>query len=221
MLQLDDSQIIGSGVDRIVYGHPENADLCIKIPRCNFNNDFEIKGTRDKLYYLLRGFRKEYFDYNYTDVLYAQMLQKKEKDNLIFKHLPFCEGFVETNHGKGVLWQRIRNFDGTDSITLRDCYFTPGLLGTDEKQLLWNALNDFFLWQIDNAVMLREMAFANTLVCRLEKEKIRLYHVDAIGCVDLFPLADYAEWFARLRIRSKVHRFRKQILKWLGPQAPS
>ncbi len=64
-----------------------------------------------------------------------------------------------------------------------------------------------------NGIMLREMAFVNTLVCRIDENTIRLYHVDAIGCVDLIPLADYARWFAKMRIWNKVRRFRKRLIK--------
>ncbi|HKJ66056.1 MAG TPA: YrbL family protein, partial [Desulfopila sp.] len=172
----------------------------------------------DYLYYALRLFNKEHFDFNYIDALYACRIAKRGEKNVSFQHLPRCHGFVETNLGKGVLWQRIRNFDGSDCFSLRDCYLTPGLLGENERKIIRAALDQFFAWQMKNAIMLREMAFANTLVCRIDPQTIRLYHVDAIGCADIVPLANHARWFARMRIWSKIRSFRKQITKWLdGP----
>jgi hypothetical protein len=49
----------------------------------------------------------------------------------------------------------------------------------------------------------------------MNNSKIRLYHIDAIGCVDIIPLALHADWFADLRIRSKIHSFKKKKLAWL------
>lgn len=216
MIHIDDSLIIGSGVDRTVYAHPQDGKRCIKIPKCDVINDFRITGLRDNIYYLSRRCDKRYFDFNFTDVQYAERLKKKHMTDSVFRHLPICHGFVETNLGKGVLWQRIQNFDGSDCYTLRDCSNSPGLLGEKEKDILRNALEEFFSWQIDNGIMLREMALINTLICQVKPSKYRLYHVDAIGCVDLIPLADYALWFARLRIRMKVRRFRRHVFKKLG-----
>ena len=216
MLQLDESLIIGEGVDRTVYAHPDDSDLCIKIARCNFASEYQVQGVRDSLFFMLRKFDKNHFDYNYTDALYARRLQGKGQTDQYFRHLPECYGFIDTNLGRGVLWQRIRNYDGTDCPTLRDCYFSPELLGENDKEKLWSALNDFFAWQLRCCIMLREMAFANTLVCNIEDDKIRLYHVDAIGCVDLIPLANYSNLFAKMRILSKIRSFRKHMVKWLG-----
>lgn len=216
MLFIDKSQQVGRGVDRVVYAHPHDPTLCIKIARNDFSSEYMVKGVRDHIYHALRGFRKEYFDYNYTDVEYADRLGKKGDTSEVFRHLPQCYGYVESNLGRGVLWQRIQNYDGSTCLSLRECYFTPGLLGDNESDILWPAFNDFFSWQLQHGIMLREMAFANTLICRITPETIRLYHVDAIGCVDLFPLANHAQWFARLRIQSKIRRFKKHLIQWLG-----
>jgi hypothetical protein len=97
-----------------------------------------------------------------------------------------------------------------------DCKSNPYLLGINQKELLWHGLKEFFTWQIEHAVMLREMAFSNTLVRQSAPQSIRLYHIDTIGCVDLIPLASCSREFARLRVRSKVHCFRKKIVAWLG-----
>lgn len=211
MLQLTKENIIGEGVDRQVYAHPEDPELCVKIAKHDFTKDFKAEGPRDYLYLALRQFKKEYFNFNFTDVLYATKLKNRGDESVIFKHLPLCYGYVETNLGKGVVWQRIHNYDGSACITLKDCFLTPGLLGNNEKELLQSALDEFYSWQMEHSIMLREMALINTMICRVSPTKIRLYHIDAIGCVDLIPLADYAKWFAKMRIWSKVRRFRQKL----------
>ena len=220
MLQISNTEPIGVGDDRAVYRHPGESRQCIKIAKCNFNKDFRIQGVRDRLFYLSRLGRMEYFDYNFNDVLYAEALAARSSDE-VFRHLPRCFGWVDTDLGKGVAWELLTDFDGSLCATLKDCSFNPGLLGhgdeEEERQILKQALNEFFAWQIHHAIMLREMAYINTHVCRLDPDTIRLYHIDAIGCVDLFPLASHARWFSRLRVRSKVHQFRKKMETWLGP----
>ncbi len=123
MLQLDSAKIVGSGVDRVVYAHPDDPDLCVKIPRCNFKNDFKVQGVRDFAYYVLRSFNKEYFDFNFTNVLYVSKITKKVDEHEVYEHIPRCYGFVETYLGRGVLWQRLRDYDGSACVTLKDICF--------------------------------------------------------------------------------------------------
>lgn len=215
MLQLKDQTPLGAGADRTVYSHPENPKLCIKIPKYATGKDLKLTEIRDKIFCLSRFGDKRGLDYNFTDVVYANKLQKRNQKEL-FNHLPRCYGQVETDLGPGVIWEYIVNYDTTPCLSLLNYKTEPERLGNNEKELLWDALNTFFSWQVEHAVMLREMAFSNTLVRKTDSHSIRLYHIDAIGCVDLFPLADYSKSFARLRVRSKVYRFRKRIITWLG-----
>jgi len=215
ILSLRDLQPLGSGEDRIVYPHPENDSLCIKLAlrpaEC-----LQIKGLRDTLFYLLRGCRKESLDYNYVDVWYAERLKRLGREEM-FRHIPRYYGTVATDLGAGDVWQLIRDFDVRECTTLKDIKHRGHPLTDDETRALWKALQEFFSWQLRNGIMLREMAYTNTLVCRTDTESIRIYHIDAIGCADLFPLASYATWFARIRAFSKVSRFRNRMIQWLGP----
>ncbi len=206
---------LGAGVDRTVYRHPENPELCIKIPRYATGKDLKVTEIRDKIFCLSRFGDKRGLDFNYTDVRYADMLQKRNRTEL-FNHLPRCYGQVETDLGTGVIWEYIANYDNTPCLSLLNYKNEPERIGNNEKEMLWDALDIFFSWQVKHAVMLREMAFSNTLIRKINSDSIRLYHIDAIGCVDLLPLADYSKSFARLRVRSKVYRFRKRIIPWLG-----
>ena len=214
-LSLKDIQPLGSGEDRIVYPHPHNDDLCIKIARRPASN-LQVKGFRDTLLYLLRGCRKDELDFNYVDLQYTQYLTARGGDEL-FRHIPRCYGTIETDMGTGVVWQRIRDFDGKECTNLLHLKNRDIPLTDREKQQLWSALQEFFSWQLNHGIMLREMAYTNSMVCRTDSSSIRIYHIDAIGCADLFPLARHALWFARLRVLSKVNRFRKRMRAWLQP----
>ncbi len=136
---------------------------------------------------------------------------KKKNNPHAFDHIPQCFGFVDTSRGTGVSWELIQNDDGTPCITLRDCHHNPGLLGPNESNVLRTALTVFFDWMLEHHIMLREIAFSNTLIRKKEDEPLRLYHIDAIGCVDIIPLALYFNGIARLRIRSKIFRFKRKL----------
>ena len=214
MISLNNTKIIGSGEDRIVYQDPVTHNRCIKISRIFVEQEFNIRSIRDWLFWLSRGRNIQYFDYNFIDVLYFQFLQK-QKNSQVFDHLPKCYGFVDTDMGKGAAWEVIRNSNGSPCISLRDCSLQPEILGVNQKELLRQGLNVFFKWQLKHHIMLRDMNLNNILVRQINNSKIFLYHVDAIGCIDVIPLALHADWFAGLRIRSKIHRFKKRKLSWL------
>lgn len=214
MISLKNAKIIGRGEDRIVYQDPVTHNRCIKISRVLVEQEFNIRSIRDWLFWLSRGCNIQYFDYNFIDVLYVRFLQKQKKSRL-FDHLPKCYGFVDTDMGKGVAWELICNSDGSPCISLRDCHLQPEILGVHQKKLLRQGFSDFFKWQLKHHIMLREMGLINTLVRQINNSKICLYHIDTIGCVDIIPLALHADWFADLRIRSKIHSFKKKKLAWL------
>ena len=213
MIQIQNANLIGSGQDRVVYQDPTNPDRCIKIPRIDNDKKQEAKSFHDYMLWLSRGLNSNYFDHNFVDVLYANFLSKRNNPHA-FDHLPKCFGFVETDLGMAVSWELIRNYDGSPCISLADCEKNPGLLGINERALLQDALDDFFTWQLKNRILLREMAFSNTLIRTNEDGQIKLYHIDAIGCVDFIPLALYADWFSYLRILIKINRFKKR-LPWI------
>lgn len=218
MIVLKNLKPIGSGDDRVVYRHPALRDRCIKIARIDFQNDFRPAGFNETLYWLSRAGQTKYFDFNYVDVAYAEALKKRDTPGT-FAHIPYCYGYVDTDLGSGVVWDYICNHDGSPCRSLKDYSDNPDLLGDREKQLIWQGLEAFFSWQLNQLIMLREMAYSNTLVQERQDGRFRLYHADAIGCADLFPLAAYSRIVARLRIQSKVGRFRKRMVNWLGDPA--
>jgi hypothetical protein len=214
MILLKSQKPFASGEDRIVYQDPENLERCIKIPKQLFGETFNVRSIRDRLYLWTRGGNKEYFNYNYIDVCYIDWL-KKTNNKRLFDHIPKCYGFVDTDLGLGVSWELIRNPDGSTCLSLRDCLEKPKILGKKENAMLRDGISDFFAWQLKHKIMLREMAFINTLIkWNKAGDRIRLYHIDAIGCVDLIPLAMYSDWFCRLRVKSKIYQFKKK-LPWI------
>jgi len=104
---------ITEGSQRLLYAHPENKNLCVKIPKEHSNQ---------------RYVKREIF---YT-------LKYQNKINCI----PSYHGTVETNLGKGYVFDLITNYDGSVSETLQksvhgatkskyDLYIVDGLGNSD------------------------------------------------------------------------------------------
>ena len=216
MISLKQQIPISGGDDRLVFRDPTNHNRCIKIARIDYLTDFKPVGFNETLFWLSRFGQKKYFDFNYVDAEYATYLQKRASSNP-FKHIPTFYGRVATDLGEGVAWEYICNHDGSSCKSLKSYSDNPHLLGPKEIELLWSGLDSFFSWQLEERVLLREIAYTNTLVQERRDGSFHLYHIDAIGCADLIPLARYSRVIAKLRIKSKVGRFRKRMVRWLGP----
>ena len=83
MLYLDESLLVGKGANRICYQHPVEREKCIKIPK--------VSNCQTQ------ALECEYFKLLYTN-------------NISWKHLSHYYGEVNTNIGRGYVYELIRDF---------------------------------------------------------------------------------------------------------------
>ena len=91
-LPLSDASLIGRGLSKAVYAHPDDAALCVKIIE-NDNHDWRRELSYRKV---------------------------RKRNGLADGALPAYYGPVETTLGEGFLFECIRDYDGTPSATLAD-----------------------------------------------------------------------------------------------------
>ena len=91
-LLLSDTSLIGRGLSKAVYAHPDDAALCVKIIE-NDNHDWR------------------------RELSYRKVRKRHE---LAGGAIPAYYGPVETTLGEGFLFECIRDYDGTPSATLAD-----------------------------------------------------------------------------------------------------
>ena len=209
MIKLSIQQPFASGEERDVYFHPEDDGKCIKISNVRPSVDFRPETLRDRLFWVTRGCNTNYFDINYTDALFYQQLSRRN-DPEVFKHLPKCYGLVDTDLGMGLVCELIRNGDGTNCMTMKQYIQKHGTI-SDPKVI--KAVDDFLNWLVDKNIFLREMGGTNTFFQYNKTGQVKLYHIDAVGCLDLIPLANYWAWFSRLRIKIKINHLRRRKIK--------
>lgn len=94
MLNLSEKLFLGKGTHKKCYLHPEDSSKCIKMA-------YTYEGEDD----LQRELR------------YLKVLRRKGKN---YSVLPRYYGAVETNLGKGHVYEHIINFDGSKCKTLED-----------------------------------------------------------------------------------------------------
>ncbi len=117
MLLLKDLKPFAQGGNRLCFVHPENPELCIKVRR----PDFTLADRRRK-----KGFPKNLrplksFDDNREEFLVMNKLERFSGLE-VFDHISRCFGFVDTDMGKGLVSELIRDENRSISETLKNVF---------------------------------------------------------------------------------------------------
>ena len=176
---LTDELFLGDGNHKIVYAHPTDPKLCVKLLRTPDDPDF-AKEMR---------YRKALGD-------------RAESMTLLTKYF----GEVDTNRGNGYLFERVIDFDGKSSPTmlnvLADTVVYRDLLPETEKLLL-----DFKRAYFDEKFLLAGVDPDNYLVQKISPTERRVRIIDNIGIATFVPLAYWFDAFAVKRAKKYWRRF--------------
>ena len=171
MITLTDDLYLGVGMHKIVYAHPTDPHLCIKILHTTPDPDMQ------------REFR------------YRKALgNRADKMTLLTKYF----GEVETSKGNGYLFERVIDFDGNSSKTMLNL-FDEAI--KDKKNLpdLEKILLEFKQVYFEERILLAGIDADNYLVQRISPTENRVRIIDNIGTSAMIPLAYYFDSFARKR----------------------
>ena len=103
-LEISSQHYITEGSQRLLYKHPENQDLCIKIPKEDSNQRYVGR-----------------------EIKYTHKYQKK------LKWLPAYHGTIETTLGKGYIFDLVTNYDGSVAQSVQSLGGQKSLEGLKEK----------------------------------------------------------------------------------------
>ena len=178
-LILTDDLKLGDGNHKIVYAHPTDKNLCVKILFTEPDTDFD------------------------REMKYRRALGNKvEKMTLLTKYF----GEVETNKGKGYLFERVIDFDGEVSKTVLDHIQKPKSID-DLIDLLLNFKKVFIAEKFVAAGMDPD----NFMVQRISATERRIRIIDNIGTSAKFPILYYSDFLMAKRARKYWRRFVKEI----------
>ncbi|SFV67397.1 hypothetical protein MNB_SM-5-646 [hydrothermal vent metagenome] len=150
---LKDAKLLGSGNERFCYLHPEDFNRVIKVP----HNKREKSRHQNEL------------EYRYMRYL--------QEHNIDISHLTACYGWVETDMGRGLLFQRVRDKDGDDSITFNEA-LKSGILSVEEAKKL---LQELRLYLEKNSILFIDVGLDNILCQKQEDGSYKLVIIDGVG----------------------------------------
>ena len=210
MIKLSHLEPFAGGCKRNCYFHPEDENKVIKI----IPPDKSPEVLHSQKFWIRRLFHTpESLDANRTEREKFERLRRK-LGNLKEK-IPYLVEFfgkAETDLGEGLVFEAIRNFDGTVSKSLTDACESGGY---DQAKLL-KALQSMTDTRGD-ATIYNDVGKDNVVVQVLKSDceddpEYKFWVVDGIQCRALIPITEYSESYARIRKAKKIRQMRQFIV---------
>jgi len=185
MLKLESSALIGRGLRRECYFHPEDENKCIKI--------------------VVAGDHKE----TVREQAYYRLLEKR---NIAWRMLAKFYGNVETNLGKGAIFELIRDYNGEVSKTLVQ-YLSAHKETVHNDQNFSQALLELKQYLLKWKIVTISLKPQNIVYKRTNESVGFLVIIDNIGNSDFIPICNYIDWMATRKIHRKWQRFENLLAK--------
>lgn len=183
MIELDPGTLVGKGLHRECYVHPNNPEQCVKIV---------VAGTSNE---------------NHREAKYYRLLARR---GISWEMLARFHGLVATNLGEGAIFDLVRDHDGQVSRTLAH-YLASGEPPVSEGENLARMLADLKTYLLRNRVITMTLKSKNVLFQRISASAGKLVIIDNVGNSDFIPLANYSAGLARLKIQRKWRRFEQSL----------
>jgi len=152
MIYLDKDDFLQSGSERDCYIHPIENNKVVKIIR-----ETKKDGGQNDI---------EYKYYKYL-----------EKYNASLVHIPQCYGFINTNLGKGLVFDKIVNFDNTQSQQFK-YYIKDKLLTNSQENELLEELKQYLE---KNKILFVDASLRNVLCQKISEDNYKLMIIDGLG----------------------------------------
>ncbi len=183
MISLDNAFLVGSGLHRRCYQHPEDENLCVKVV---------VAGNSDE---------------NRREARYYTQLAARD---ISWEMLARFHGLVETSLGEGAVFDLVRDYDGAISRPLSVYLDDPQLAGYC-RSVLPQALPALKRYLLHNRVVTMTLKSKNMLLQLSGRDSGRLVIVDNVGNSDFIPLSHHIGWMGRAKIRRKWRRFKRDL----------
>lgn len=152
MIVLSSTNYLSEGNDRVCYNHPDAKEKVIKISKSKRNS------------------KKQ----NLLDYSYFKFLEKKKTD---FSQISKCNKWVDTNLGRGLVCDKIINFDNTPSKTFEEVVLNNDLDEEVELILLEQLKNYIF----QNNILFIDVSLSNLMLKKINKNEFILIIIDGLG----------------------------------------
>jgi hypothetical protein len=189
MLDIEKSPVVGRGLHRECYVHPEDKKLCIKVLLPLKSKSPLIEAEREVNYYRFLG-----------------------KKGVPWTMLPKFHGEVLTSRGQGYVFDLVRDQDGNVSKTLRH-YLSSPIETANHAEGLSIAFDLLRAYLLQWKIVTMTIKAKNILYQKIGEREGRLVIVDNISNSDFIPICDYVDFLAERKIRRKWRRFETTLRK--------
>ena len=181
IINLQDKDFLAKGGERICYTNPLNKHQIIKV--------LHLKGKNNKQ--------------NKLEYIYYTYLKNKKVD---FSNIAQCFAWINTNKGKGLVFEKISDYDGTTSKDFR-FYIRNNLLDIDNQN---NLLKNLKKYLEKNLILFIDVSTVNVLCQEINKHEYKLVIIDGLGARRLgfkFYLYVYCNFLTKYKIKKQWIKF--------------
>jgi hypothetical protein len=201
VVALAGSPPVATGNSRVVYRHPADAQLLIKLVRPDKQAWF-----RDQRFRWYQK-RRRYGELGSFLQEVAEHLAVRAEHGKTPPHLQEIVGFTETDLGLGLVVRAVRSQDGRYAPTLATVVRSGGF-----DHLARRALEAFFIWLLGSRIVVSDLNWGNLLYAwDASAGAHRFVLVDGMGESAAFPLRSFAAWINRGSKKKKIAGLRAKI----------
>jgi len=196
----DEASAFARGGNRLCFVDPRDSSCCIKVLR----PDRSPKLRRQEKGWLKRLRPLSQFDENLEEFAVWQVIERRIGLDA-FTLISRCHGFVDTNFGRGLVMELIRDGDGKISKTLKQYLWENGL--TPEIKA---AVAKFANAWIQLGMPSKKLLLHNMLL-KKNAAMNNIFVIDGLGWASSVPISKYVFALAKVRAQNKVTELWKSI----------
>ncbi|WP_404318181.1 YrbL family protein [Malaciobacter canalis] len=185
---LSNKYFLAKGGERDCYIHPNDKNKVIKVVHRN-----EKHNEQNKLEY-------KYYKY----------LKKSDKPQT---HLTECFGFINTNLGLGLVYERLRDYNNKPSKSFKN-YLEEKFFTKEEEENLVYELKEYLF---KNDILFIDVDLSNVFCQEIFQNVYKLIIIDGLGARRLnwrFYVYLYSKIYTRYKISKQWKKFYNNYLKY-------
>lgn len=180
-IQLTKNEFLSKGGERDCFINPNDNNKVIKV--------LHTKG--------------EHNHQNELEYIYSNYLEQK---GVLFTHITKCFGWTNTNKGRGLIFERVVDYDNKDTKTFR--YYVKNHLLDENTEI--ELLNELKYYLIKNTILFIDVSLANVFCKKIAENKYKLIIFDGLGARRKgfkFNLYMKLHYFSKYKINKQWKKF--------------
>lgn len=189
------SQPFAAGDHRLCYRHPHDENLCIKV-----NRQGKAQMLKASAPFYKRFRSVDSFDDNQIEYRAFQQSAILRNTPEIWRHIPRCYGWVETDIGCGL----VTDYYPSDNLNVPATTLEEYLKEFSVTPQLLSALKEFSAYLRRYLLLTKNLMPHNLLVLQESGGVLRLILIDGFGLSTMFPVAKYVSAAARRHVEKRL-----------------